>query len=157
GTPHSARQQVVRIDREPEREFDGKCTREIILSAQQYARAADAILISDYGYGAATPAILTALREKKAAAKLPVILDSRFRMLEYEGVTAATPNESEVEHALGVKIKDWDAVCRAGEQVLSRLKLDSLIITRGRDGMAAFSKRHRPLDISIFGSDEIAD
>src|SRR5438105_12668717 len=35
--------------------------------------------------------------------------------------------------------------------------LESLVITRGRDGMVAFNKRHKPLDIPIYGSDEVAD
>jgi rfaE bifunctional protein kinase chain/domain len=158
GTAHSARQQVVRIDREPEREFDAHCNREILLSALEYARAADAILVSDYGYGVATPAIVRALREKKQARNLPIVLDSRYRLLEYTGITAATPNEFEVEQALGMRIGDnWNALCSAGDQILSHMQLDSLVITRGRDGMAAFSGRHRPVDIPISGSDEIAD
>ncbi|MBA3915064.1 MAG: hypothetical protein H0X25_14695, partial [Acidobacteriales bacterium] len=158
GTAHGPRQQVVRVDREPEQAFDSLCAREIVLSALEYARVADAILISDYGYGAATPAIVNSVREKKQARKLPLILDSRYRMLEYTGITAATPNEAEVEEALGSRLgDDWERVCTAGEQVRSRMKLDSLLITRGRDGMVAFSKSHRPVEIPIYGTDEIAD
>jgi bifunctional ADP-heptose synthase (sugar kinase/adenylyltransferase) len=40
---------------------------------------------------------------------------------------------------------------------MSSMKLKALIITRGRDGMVAFERRHRPVDIPIFGSDEVAD
>src|SRR5215467_10669760 len=58
GMTHSARQQVVRIDREPEAGPNSHFTRELILSAREYARASDALLVSDYGYGAASPAIL---------------------------------------------------------------------------------------------------
>jgi rfaE bifunctional protein kinase chain/domain len=79
-------------------------------------------------------------------------------MLEYSGVTAATPNEPEVEACLGVSIgQDWSKLVTAGEQLMSRMKLQSLVITRGRDGMAAFAGRHKPVDIPIFGSDEVAD
>jgi len=45
----------------------------------------------------------------------------------------------------------------AGEQVMARMKLQSLVITRGRDGMAAFDHKHKPVDIPIFGSDQVAD
>ena len=42
-----------------------------------------------------------------------MVLDSRYRMLQYSGVTAATPNEPEVEEALGVRIgHDWRTLCR---------------------------------------------
>jgi rfaE bifunctional protein kinase chain/domain len=158
GMTHNARQQVVRVDREPEKEPNRHLKRELVLAARQYARASDALLISDYGYGAASPAILDAIRERGRLNGVPVILDSRYRMLQYSGVVAATPNEPEVEAALGIRIgNDWASVCSAGEQVMSRMMLQSLVITRGRDGMAAFTGRHKPVDIPIFGSDQVAD
>src|SRR5438105_13141171 len=55
GMAHTSRQQVVRVDREPQETLDGHAVRELIMGARQYARAADALLISDYGYGAASP------------------------------------------------------------------------------------------------------
>jgi rfaE bifunctional protein kinase chain/domain len=158
GMTHTARQQVVRVDREPENAPSPHLQRELVLAAREYARASDALLISDYGYGAATPAILNAIREKGGLNGVPVTLDSRYRMLQYSGVTASTPNEPEVEDLLGVKIgQDWSRLCSAGEQLMGRMKLKALIITRGRDGMVAFERRHRPVDIPIFGSDEVAD
>lgn len=158
GMTHTARQQVVRIDREPNEPPSVHATRELYLAARNYAHASDALLVSDYGYGAATPAIVEALRTKGKIGALPVILDSRYRLLEYSGVTAATPNEPEVEAALGLKIgHDWDRLLAAGEQLIERMKLESLVITRGRDGMVAFSQKHKPADIPIFGSDQVAD
>jgi len=158
GMTHTARQQVVRVDREPETEPNRHLKRELVLAAREYARASDALLISDYGYGAASPAILNAIRERGRLDGLPVILDSRYRMLQYSGAVAATPNEPEVEAALGLRIgNDWSRLCAAGEQVMSRMRLQSLVITRGRDGMAAFTGKHKPVDIPIFGSGQVAD
>ncbi|MGB6679258.1 MAG: PfkB family carbohydrate kinase [Terriglobales bacterium] len=158
GMTHTARQQVVRVDREPETAPNHHLRRELVLAAREYARASDALLISDYGYGAASPAILDAIRERGRLDGIPVILDSRYRMLEYSGAIAATPNEPEVEAALGLRIgNDWSRLCSAGAQVMSRMKLQSLVITRGRDGMAAFAGKHKPVDIPIFGSDQVAD
>jgi D-glycero-beta-D-manno-heptose-7-phosphate kinase len=158
GMTHTARQQVVRVDREPETEPSPHLKRELILAARQYARVSDALLISDYGYGAASPAILNAIRERGRLDRVPVVLDSRYRMLRYSGVAAATPNEPEVEQALGLKIgNDWQRLCVAGHEIVSRMKLQSLVITRGRDGMVAFSGKHKPIDIPIYGSDQVAD
>ena len=158
GMTHTARQQVVRIDREPEMEPNRHLKRELVLAARQYARASDALLVSDYGYGAATPGILNAVRAKGGLRGVPVVLDSRYRMLQYSGVNAATPNEPEVEEALGVRIgHDWRSLCVAADAIMARMKLESLVITRGRDGMVAFSRRHKPADIPIFGSDQVAD
>ncbi|HTY84298.1 MAG TPA: PfkB family carbohydrate kinase [Silvibacterium sp.] len=158
GMTHTARQQVVRIDREPKEPPTQHLTRELYLAARNYALASDALLVSDYGYGAATPALITALRTKGNLTSVPIILDSRYRMLQYEGVTAATPNEPEVEEALGIRIgQSWDRLLAAGEQLMDRMKLESLVVTRGRDGMVAFDRKHRTVDIPIFGSDQVAD
>jgi len=158
GMTHTARQQVVRVDREPQEAPNSHLTRELYLAARNYAHASDALLVSDYGYGAATPAIVGALRDKGKLGAVPIVLDSRYRMLQYVGVTAATPNESEVEDALGIRIgHNWETLLAAGEQVMTTMKLQSLVITRGRDGMVAFNHRHKPADIPIYGSDQVAD
>jgi rfaE bifunctional protein kinase chain/domain len=157
GMTHTARQQVVRVDREPQQEPGAHLTRELYLAARNYGKVSDALLVSDYGYGGATPALVSALREKGKLG-VPLVLDSRYRLLEYSGATAATPNEPEVEDALGVRIgQDWNKLLTAGEQLMQRMKLQSLVITRGRDGMAAFDHKHKPVDIPIFGSDQVTD
>jgi rfaE bifunctional protein kinase chain/domain len=154
GMPHTWRQQVVRVDREPDAMPDRRIGRTLAFAAREYLRASDALLVSDYGYGAATPWILNA----SDPGSVPVVLDSRHRMLEFSGVTAATPNEAEVEEALGVEIgQNWNGLCSAGAEIISRMKLGSLIITRGRDGMVAFSGKHKPLNIPVFGSDQVTD
>ncbi len=158
GMTHTSRQQVVRIDREPQGAPSAHLTRELYLAARNYAHASDALLVSDYGYGAATPAIVNTLRDKGKLSAVPIIVDSRYRLIEYSGVTAATPNEPEVEEALGGRIgQDWNKVVAAGEKVMAHMKLQSLVITRGRDGMVAFDHKHKPVDIPIFGSDQVAD
>jgi rfaE bifunctional protein kinase chain/domain len=158
GMTHNTRQQVVRVDREPEYAPNRHLTRELFLAAREYLRASDALLVSDYGYGSASPALVNVLRERGKRRGIPLIVDSRYRLLEYSGATAATPNEPEVEAALGTRIgQDWEKVVNAGREVIERMNLQSLLITRGRDGMVAFGQRHPPVDIPIFGSDQVAD
>jgi D-glycero-beta-D-manno-heptose-7-phosphate kinase len=158
GMTHSQRQQVVRVDREPERDPDLGVARQIVVAAREYARASDAMLISDYGYGSATPEIWDGIRAGTRVDGMPVTLDSRYRILSYRGVTAATPNEPEIEDALRIKIgTNSDRLRAAAKAVLDRMKLQSLVITRGRDGMVAFERRKPPVEIPIFGTDEVAD
>src|SRR5271168_5163069 len=83
GMTHTARQQVVRVDREPLESPNAHLTRELYLAARNYAHASDALLVSDYGYGAATPAIVATLQGKGKLGSVPIILDSRYRMLQY--------------------------------------------------------------------------
>src|SRR5260221_8237897 len=158
GYPHSGRQQVVRVDREPESGPDRHTQRELVMAAKKYARIADALLISDYGYGAASPEIFNVVRKRASLDGLPVTLDSRYRMLQYRGITAATPNEPEVEEALGTLVGEDDAhLYSAGKELLQRIGLQSLVITRGRDGMCAFSRGSKPINIPVYGSGEVTD
>ncbi len=158
GFAHTAGQQVVRLDREPSEGPNAHLRRELVLAAREYARASDALLVSDYGYGAATPTLLNVIREKRGLDKVPVTLDSRHRMLEFSGVTAATPNESEVEEVLGIRIgNDWERLLAAGDQITGAMNLEALLITRGKDGLVVFPRRHKAVDIPIYGSDEVAD
>src|SRR5262249_47290594 len=140
GTTHSPRQQVIRVDREPEAGLDRAAIRDITFQARGYVRASDALLISDYGYGAATPEIFDNIRAR-ASLNVPVTLDSRYRTLAYSGVTAATPNEAELEDVLGTRIGNDNArLLATGKAVMQKMKLQSLLVTRGKDGMVVFSR-----------------
>ncbi len=158
GYPHSGRQQVVRVDREPESGPDRHTQRELAMATKKYARIADALLISDYGYGAASPEVFNMIRKQSSMDGIPVTLDSRYRMLQFRGITAATPNEPEVEEALRTTIgKDDARLLSAGKELLQRMALQSLVVTRGRDGMVAFAKGAKPVSIPVHGSDEVTD
>jgi D-glycero-beta-D-manno-heptose-7-phosphate kinase len=63
-----------------------------------------------------------------------------------------------VEEALAMKIgHDDDKLFTAGQRLVKQMQLESLVITRGRDGMVAFEKDAEPLAIPIFGSDQVVD
>jgi rfaE bifunctional protein kinase chain/domain len=158
GMTHSPRQQVIRVDREPETPLDSPDRRDLVYQTRGYVRASDALLISDYGYGAATPEIFESVRTRASLDGIPVTLDSRYRALAFNGITAATPNESELEEALRTTIgNNNDRLLAAARAVLQKMKLQSLLVTRGRDGMVVFSRDHKPVFIPIYGSDEVAD
>ena len=157
GGIHSAKQQVVRIDR-----FTGEpvldAHREV---AEQVARkavtGADAVLVSDYGSGLVTPKFVHELAGllKKG---IPILIDSRYALTKYRGLTACTPNESEVEQVLGVTIDDQAQVLeRTGRTLLTRTRMQAVLVTRGSRGMALFEAGKKTVHIPIFGSDQIAD
>ena len=162
GGVHSAKQQVVRIDRESGWPLPESAGRSL---AKRIARAlgeCDAVLLSDYGSGLVTPALAETIRAAVAARSrrrpVPVLLDSRYRLLEYRGLSACTPNESEVEQVLGVTIDDdLDVLEKAGRTLLRRTAAEAVLVTRGSKGMALFQPKQATVHVPIFGSDEIAD
>ncbi|HEV3316575.1 MAG TPA: PfkB family carbohydrate kinase [Candidatus Angelobacter sp.] len=158
GMAHSPRQQVIRVDREPDTPLDRAAIHELIFQSRGYVRASDALLLSDYGYGAATPEIFSSIRARVSLSGVPITVDSRYRLLSYSGITAATPNEAELEDALRIRIgNDNDRLLNAGKAILQKLKLQSLVVTRGRDGMVVLARGTKPVTIPISGSDEVAD
>jgi rfaE bifunctional protein kinase chain/domain len=160
GGIHSAKQQVVRIDRGVGQSIDRQTRAAFERSAVDAVYEADAVLLSDYGSGLVTPALGAMLQKalRRAGQPIPILVDSRYRLLEYRGVTATTPNESEVEQALAVRINDNAAVLeRAGRDILERTGTAAVLVTRGGRGMALFVRDEKTLHIPIHGSDEIAD
>jgi len=160
GGVHSAKQQVVRIDRAVKTAVSRGTRALFERRALEAALKADAVLISDYGLGMVSPPFVSRLRSSlwKEDRRIPILVDSRYRILEYRDLTACTPNESEVEQALGVRINDDRGVLeRAGRELLERTGMQAVLITRGSRGMALFVPDRPTLHIPIFGSDEIAD
>jgi rfaE bifunctional protein kinase chain/domain len=157
GGIHSAKQQVVRIDRAAGQRL-GRGAREAV--APRLARAlrgCHAVLLSDYGTGLVTPAMATSIR-RAAGAGVPVLVDSRYQLLKYRGITACTPNESEVEQLFGITIGDDRRVLeKAGRALLERLRSRAVLVTRGSRGMALFEPGRPTEHIEIYGSDEISD
>ncbi len=160
GGIHSAKQQVVRIDRHASEPIAEPWRTTWLRAAARALRGADAVLVSDYGSGLLSPRMVEALVRPLRARRrpVPVLVDSRYELLRYRGLTACTPNESEVEHALGTTIGDSLRVLeRAGRGILARTRMDAVLVTRGSRGMALFEPGAPTVHVPIYGSDEIAD
>jgi rfaE bifunctional protein kinase chain/domain len=150
---HSQRQQIVRLDYGGPVE-DQKARIPVENKLKAALRNADALLVSDYGYGLVTPQLVAKLRTRS----IPSTIDSRFSLMSFSQMTAATPNEPEVEAALSVSIgNDVKKLEAAGRTLLRKLRHEALLITRGKDGMALFEPGKKTAHIPIHGSDEIAD
>ena len=160
GGIHSAKQQVVRVDRAVTGPIDKASRRKFETRALATAVKADAVLVSDYGSGLVSTELVSKIRTAlaKRGRPIPILIDTRYRLLEYQNLTACTPNESEVEQALGVRINDNLTVLeRAGRTILERTGMQAVLITRGGRGMALFVPDAPTVHIPIFGSDQIAD
>jgi rfaE bifunctional protein kinase chain/domain len=156
GSSLSTRQQVVRVDREPEGSLPPAAESTVLERLRAWVGQVDAVVLSDYGYGTITPRILAEVRALGARGVV-VTADSRYDLLRFEGLTAATPNEDEVERLLGVALDGNKAVEQAGWRLLERLGSRYLLVTRGAKGLALFERGGEATFVPIFGSDEIAD
>jgi len=159
GWTHTTEQQVLRVDREPRAVLPAGIRDSIERKARKAAVRADAVLISDYGLGAVWPALVRKLGSKC------MTLDSRYRLLEYRdvGITAATPNEPELESAYHATVgTDALKLEELGRRALRDLRLEALLVTRGKDGMTVFEhglgkKTSASRNIPIYGPDAPVD
>jgi rfaE bifunctional protein kinase chain/domain len=161
GWTHTTEQQVLRVDREPSGSLPDEAIKVLDRNARRAAAAVDAVLVSDYGFGAATPSLVQKLSAKR------ITLDSRYRLLEYRGcrITAATPNEYELQAAYHTEIGSGVAkLHEVGARAREDLALDALVVTRGKDGLAVIEapepkggKSQTTHHIPVYGSDEAVD
>jgi len=157
GGYQATRQQVVRLDREPGGELQTITEDALVARLTALAERADAFLISDYGYGVVTPRVFERLRTIARRSGAVVTVDSRYQLPRFTGITAATPNEAELEQLAGDISDDERGVEKAGRQLLERLDARMLLVTRGSRGMALLERDGATTFIPIHGTDEIAD
>jgi rfaE bifunctional protein kinase chain/domain len=160
GWAHTTAQQVLRVDREPRESLPEKAHAQLANKLLAKLRKAEALAISDYGFGAAAPEGVRQVT-KKLKRTIPITLDARHGLTRYatSGVVSATPNEAELEalhHAsIGKNVSELE---RCGRATLTAMKMDSLLVTRGRDGMALFEKQGQRFTlIPVHGSDQAVD
>ncbi|MBI1728003.1 MAG: bifunctional hydroxymethylpyrimidine kinase/phosphomethylpyrimidine kinase [Candidatus Rokubacteria bacterium] len=157
GGYESTRQQIVRLDREPEPSLADNVEARLIAAVQAAGSGADAFLVSDYGYGTVTARVFEAVIETARRRGAVVAVDSRYDLPRFRGATAATPNEPEVEALAGAELGDESVLEKAGRVVLERLDSRYLLITRGSRGMALLEREGPVTFMPIHGSDQIAD
>jgi D-glycero-beta-D-manno-heptose-7-phosphate kinase len=158
GMPHASRQQIVRYDIEDKFEMTAEEAGSFSGLLKDAIGSADAALVSDYGYGVVRPYVVSTLTQ--FAHGKAVTLDSRYALLDYPGVTAATPNEEEAAAAAGTSLWNGEEEKLAEVAVTLQQSLDceAVLITRGSRGMALLERDSRePLLIPVFGTDQVAD
>src|SRR6267143_1975276 len=98
GWAHTVGQQVLRVDREPQALLPQAAHRKVQELSSAKIRSADALAVSDYGFGVANPELVRQAATKRKRGLL-VTLDARYQLGAYAkaGITSATPNEAEVE------------------------------------------------------------
>ncbi len=159
GWAHKVGQQVLRVDYEPDQPLSMEVQKNICATFAKTLKKADALAVSDYGFGVVSPLEIGRLLSR-ANRSLIATLDSRYRLTDYKhaGIHSATPNEGEIEALHHTSIgKNLAELERCGRATLTDMKLKSLVVTRGRDGMAVFQPGMETAHIPVHGSDQAMD
>jgi D-beta-D-heptose 7-phosphate kinase/D-beta-D-heptose 1-phosphate adenosyltransferase len=142
-------QQVVRLDREDDDRRDSAAAARARGFLLAHLGRADVVVVSDYGKGLITPALLSALAALRARRPFPLLIDPKQANFPfYRGASLLTPNRDEASQAAGIAIGDATSLARAGAALLERWQAEAVLVTRGEEGMSLFTRdaavRHFP-------------
>ena len=157
GHANANKQQVIRVDYEDAPLNDLELRQTINSNLRNALDSAHAVILSDYNYGLLNDETINLVRETQQAKNIPMLVDSRFRLSDFSGFTAATPNQDEVEHLVGAPIDSATKLEAAAESLKQQLRFKSLLVTRGGRGMMLLQDGELPLHIPAVGAEQAVD
>lgn len=152
GQHYAARQQVIRIDYENKQNLSAEAIEQLKANLIKASDAADAIILSDYNYGVANQEIFEIAETISVERKIPLLVDSRFRLNDFKKATTATPNQEEIEQILGADFTEKDCV-----ELCQSLGYEALLITRGNEGMLLIESEGAVRNFEAVGAKEPVD
>jgi D-beta-D-heptose 7-phosphate kinase/D-beta-D-heptose 1-phosphate adenosyltransferase len=138
-------QHVLRIDRETRQEISEGQVNQLVEFLKDRVHEFSIILLSDYGKGLFSEALLREVMDAAQRNKKPVIVDPKgLHFRKYAGASAITPNKQEASLATGVDIHDHDSLMASGNALLREIPIQKVLITCGKDGMVVFENGREP-------------
>jgi rfaE bifunctional protein kinase chain/domain len=156
GGDNTKKQQILRIDTLPPDSVGAGPYCKLVKTLLAVMRDCDLLIISDYLGKTVLPGIFRTL--KKEFPDRISALDSRSHLLDFSGVSLATPNEPEFKNAFPhQKFVTDDDFIKAGSELLEKLAVDGIVLKRGQRGMLVFSRGQKTAVLDIYGTAQIVD
>ncbi|MBU2530090.1 MAG: D-glycero-beta-D-manno-heptose-7-phosphate kinase [Elusimicrobia bacterium] len=144
-------QQIVRFDVDPLNFKLSKIMETRLLEAlkNDLKNGAKAVIISDYGKGMFTPSMISKTIKLCTNFKIPVCVDPKVEHFgKYKNVTCITPNTNEAFSGMRqIPKSSQETIVALGKKIIKTLKLKSLLITQGENGMTLFNNTSKTLRI----------
>lgn len=129
-------QQVARVDYECDRPANGAIEEQLASRIASASARADVVLISDYLKGAVTERTARTAIDAARGRRIPALVDPKVPHIDYyAGASLITPNHHEAEAVTLQRIRSADEARTAAKRFRDRAKCDSVLITRGENGM----------------------
>ena len=150
-------QQIVRIDQEMKSPILNQTEKSFVNILKQVIDKIDAVVLSDYGSGMLSDKIRSFIIESCQEKNIKTIVDSRYDILKFEGVSFVKQNEAEAAKAVGFELTSEDAVVTAGKILLEKLQAEGIIISRGEQGMSLIQDNGEIHHIPVVDKSEVFD
>ncbi|MEP0708291.1 MAG: D-glycero-beta-D-manno-heptose-7-phosphate kinase [Parvibaculum sp.] len=130
-------QQVLRVDRETHLPLGNAPTETLIAALTAALDAKDVLVLSDYGKGVLTPAVLAAAISAARGKGLPVVIDPKGRdYARYAGADVVTPNRKELGEATGLPVENDEEIVAAARALIMQHGIGAVVVTRAQAGMS---------------------
>ena len=134
-------QQVVRFDHESKKPVGENATRKILDYIKTLRNSIGAIVVSDYSKGVVSRKLIEGIKNIVKDTNIIICLDPKQSDFSvYQGVHVITPNHHEAQRAAGMEITNGDDLLMLGESLLKKYNFQTILITRGEEGMSLFEK-----------------
>ncbi len=148
-------QHLLRVDQLGTGAPDAAAEGDLVRRIEHLADRVDGFVLSDYGQGTITRTVAETVM--RLAESRYVGLDSRHRLLDYKGVSAATPNLEEAAEASRLELENEARIEEAGAWLCAKLRAEALLITRGAGGMSLFEPGAAAVHIPVANKSEVFD
>lgn len=133
----SGGQQLLRVDLETAIPVSGAVEQQLIRTIRDAAKGAGAILLSDYGKGVVTPAVIAVCREAAAASGGKLVVDSKARSFaQYGAVDLIKPNAAELAYATDLATETDAQIEVALVRALELWDAKAILVTRASKGIS---------------------
>jgi len=148
----SVTQQMVRVDRKSDHELSQQQISQLAQYVKQNGSQVDAVVCSDYGDGVLTAPVIDAALSHDCS-----VVDTQTNLSRYRRATLFTPNLPEAEQAVGYSIHNEALLYQAGQDLLDLTAAQSILITRGEEGMSLFTRAGALYHIPPFNRTDVFD
>ena len=132
---------LLRIDKEAKHAISPKLRQHLLDAVTSRLAETDAIVFADYDKGVVSPELIRAVVKQASPLGIPIIADpKKNNFWHYTGVTAITPNQQEASAAVKKKMRDEACLAAAGKDILERLSVSAVLLTRDENGMTLFQR-----------------
>lgn len=143
-------QQIVRFDHERKVDYSIALKTKIKENIIKAVEESNAVILSDYGKGVLSRDVIEFSISYCKKKKIPIFVDPKIEhFLSYKGVTSMTPN---VQEAFGgmrrLEDRNDKAIEFIGKEIIKKLHLKTLIITRSEKGMSVFDNSYGSVKIT---------
>ena len=141
-------QHVVRIDRETITPIAKKDADSMFTKLAKAVEANDIIVISDYAKGFLSEHLLSRIISAANRKQKTILVDPKGKdFSKYSDATILTPNERETAEACHIDPHRHDLVDKAASDLLERLRLKALLVTKGAKGITLLRPNEKAIHL----------